>query len=344
MFRFISLMILLGLATTHAQQLITPTGITQTAGNALGGYAPENLVNSAGLSSEPTLANYPSVTNAGGANNTWVTATASFPNYYNATNPPPSFLLPLPSESTLTHLVLWGYSGNNNEGSNFTLEFSTDGGTTFPSSTTVATSNLVSTASTALAFPASFDADTVRLTITDNAGGRGFSGAGSGDRVGLGEIRFIGAAAGDPGPVIDLPESIALTPDGSVQTIEIPVSNSGTTNTLTIDSTTVTGTHAAAFTVITTPDTLAPLATGTIQLSLNPTGLSGNLSATLQVASNSVLAPASTVSLSGFLHDPNLDTTPTLDFGALDPADPPLDLELTVSNTAGNNPLTIASA
>ena len=223
------LLVLLGLASAGAQQLITPTGITQTAGNALGGYAPDNLVNSSGLSSEPTLANYQSVTNTGGAGNTWVTATASFPNYFNGSNPPPSFLLPLPDESALTHVVLWGYSGNNNEGANFTLEFSTDGGSTFPESTTVATSSLLSTSAAALAFASSFDADTVRLTVTDNAGGRGFSGAGSGDRVGLGEIRFIGATAGDPGPVIDLPASVALTPDGSVQTIEIPLSNSGTT-------------------------------------------------------------------------------------------------------------------
>ena len=95
--RLLAILFLLGLVTTHAQQLITPTGITQTAANALGGYAPDNLVNSAGLSSEPTLANYHTVTNTGGSGNTWVTATASFPNYFNGSNAPPSFLLPLPS-------------------------------------------------------------------------------------------------------------------------------------------------------------------------------------------------------------------------------------------------------
>jgi hypothetical protein len=176
-----------------APELITPSGITQKTGDTLGGFPVANLVNNSGFGTPPDLGNFATTThNASG--NTWVTATAANPNYFTTGKPAPVFVLTLGGLYELSQLVVWGYGGNNNEASDFSVEFSTDGGTTFSGSETVATTKLLGGNSAALPFSAAHAANAVRITMTQNAGGRGFSGAGSGDRVGLGEIKFVGRA------------------------------------------------------------------------------------------------------------------------------------------------------
>ena len=88
--------------------------------------------------------------------------------------------------------MIWGYGGITNEASDFTVEFSTDGGNSYSAATeTVQTSGLVGNDHARLSFGMAHEANFVRLTITNNAEGRGFPGSGGG-RVGLGEIRFVG--------------------------------------------------------------------------------------------------------------------------------------------------------
>ena len=89
-------------------------------------------------------------------------------------------------------MVVWGYCGNTNEASNYTVDFSTDGGLTYEDSETVQTNSLLNTGHAQLNFSTSRRANWVRVTMTNNADGRGFAGVG-GDRVGLGEIKFIGS-------------------------------------------------------------------------------------------------------------------------------------------------------
>ncbi len=179
--------------------LVTPTGITQTAGNTLGGYPMTNLINNSGFGGAvPEAPNYHTFLHPGGPANTWVTATGVYPrNYFDAGQVPPQFLLDLAGPYLLTDLIVWGYGGNANEASDFTVEFSRDGGASFYASVDVQANYLIGQGMATLPFGGSFLADTVRLTMTDNAGGRGLGGVGPGDRVGLGEVKFL--AIPEPG-------------------------------------------------------------------------------------------------------------------------------------------------
>ena len=161
-------------------------------------YPYEKLRDSSGLSVKPTADNYAGVTHAlstRGNTTHWLTNTTGSINYFDAGSIEPQFKLSLDGSYHLTALVVWGV-GSNDEASDFTVEFSTDVGTTYSSRMeTVATSHHLGTASAALAFaPGGRRANTVRLTVTDNAGGRNFAGGGVGTQVALGEIRFLGRA------------------------------------------------------------------------------------------------------------------------------------------------------
>jgi hypothetical protein len=187
--------------------LVTPVGITQTQGNTLGGFDAVNMINGNGLSATPTVSNFGTVTNAGGPGNTWVTEATGFPNYFNGVNPNPQFEIDLGGLFNLTDMIVWGYGGNANESSDFTLEFSDDGGATFYDSVNLQTGAFLDTHSAALTLGDDFLADFVRLTITDNVQGRNLTGLAGGDRAGLGEIRFLAAPIPQAVPE---PSSIAV--------------------------------------------------------------------------------------------------------------------------------------
>lgn len=197
----------------RAVLLITPSGITQKAGDTLGGFPVANLINNSGFSTPPDSGNF-STTAHNASGNTWVTSTAASPNYFSAGHVPPQFVMTLPDLYELNALVVWGYGGNNNEATDFAVEFSTDSGATFAGSETVQTTALLGGNAAALAFANTHSANAVRITMTNNGGGRGFAGAGSGDRVGLGEIKFLGKA---PEPT----QPLALTVTRSSTGIEI---------------------------------------------------------------------------------------------------------------------------
>ena len=183
-------------AAQRTSEVITPTAIAQTAGDTFAGYAIDNLINGNGLSDTPTEANLYAVIHSSGSMSAWVTQTDGDPDYFGDSRDhlDPQFTLTLDGPYSLSELVLWGYGGNTNEASDFTVEFSTDGGNSYSTMTeTVQTSAVLGNNRARLAFDVAREANFVRLTITNNAKGRGFPGAG-GDRVGLGEIRFVGSA------------------------------------------------------------------------------------------------------------------------------------------------------
>ena len=207
----------------RAIALITPTAITQKAGDALGGFAVVNLINNSGFATPPDAGTY-ATTSHNASGNTWVTATSASPNYFTAGNPPPQFDLVLADKYELSHLVVWGYGGNNNEASDFTVEFSTDGGATFSGSETVQTSALLGGNAEALPFASVHAANAIRVTMINNAGGRGFGGAGTGDRAGLGEIKLLGTRVIVPQPA---QPTLALSRNGSTLTISWPSAANG---------------------------------------------------------------------------------------------------------------------
>ena len=215
------------LAAQHASvqlQVITPTAIAQTQGDNLTsfGYAIDNLINGSGLSDTPTEANLDTVTHSSGRTSAWVTQTDGNPDYFGDSrdHPDPQFTLTLDGPYSLSELVIWGYGGNTNEASDFTVEFSTDGGNSYSAATeTVMTSGLVGNDRARLSFGQTHEANFVRLTITNNAMGRGFPGAG-GDRVGLGEIRFVGSAV-----QVITPRAIAQTQGDSLTGFSLAIDN-----------------------------------------------------------------------------------------------------------------------
>ena len=111
---------------------------------------------------------------------------------------------------SLSALVVWGLSTNHgNEASNFRVEFSSDGGATYSSATeTLGLDRRTDGNAVRLSFGDEHEANFVRLTITNNAKGRGFPGAG-GDRVGLGEIRFAGSAVASNAPPVAMAGALA---------------------------------------------------------------------------------------------------------------------------------------
>ena len=91
----------------------------------------------------------------------------------------------------LSGLVVWGFGGSLDEASDFSLEFSTDSGSTYGGVVeTVQTSSLLGMGNELLAFATPRTANQVRLTVTENAQGRGWTGTG-GEREGLGELRLV---------------------------------------------------------------------------------------------------------------------------------------------------------
>ena len=199
-----------------ALQVITPTAIAQTQGDSLTGFsvAIGNLIDGSGLSDTPTTANLHTVThNSGPTANYWATHTQGAPSYFEDSRdlPVPQFTLTLDGPYSLSALVVWGLStGPGNEASDFTVEFSTDGGNSYSSATeTLSLDNTTGGSAARLSFGQAHEADFVRFTITNNAKGRGFPGSG-GDRVGLGEIRFVGSALASNAPPVALAGTLVL--------------------------------------------------------------------------------------------------------------------------------------
>ncbi len=113
----------------------------------------------------------------------------------------------------------------------------------------------------------------VEMTITDNW--RGFQGGTpGGDRVGLGEIAFEDAIP-PPDPRIDITASLGLNLDGSVQTIDVPVTNLGATQALVLGTPTFSRAERRRLLPVSSPAThRRPGTSDLIQISFNPSGVS----------------------------------------------------------------------
>jgi hypothetical protein len=196
-------------APTHAAvTLITPTSATAALqfsppSPGIEFFPVANIVNNSGLSGAATIANYTTITHSAASGTTAWTTDDPAPgggDWFAEGNAPVVITLPLDSTYDLTSLVYWGYhfgSGNANEARAFNVEFSTNGGGTWGSSTSVASplGTLAVAGNITLNFGGTFAANAVRLTITDNQFGGGPAG---GDRLGLGEVKFIGDAVPEP--------------------------------------------------------------------------------------------------------------------------------------------------
>ncbi|PIA77830.1 hypothetical protein BFR04_10435 [Gaetbulibacter sp. 4G1] len=177
----------------HSQQIIKPTAITQTAGTSESGLglSLDDLITGSGLSSEPaTVGDLVTTTHAVSWADSWATADEGTPSYFGdaANYPDVVFEIDLGATFDVTSFAYWGYPVFPlNNPKDVTLEFSTNGGTTYATTENI---SLVSSADggsgiihQAATLSATRQANFVRLTITDNHGG---------GRIGFGELRFGG--------------------------------------------------------------------------------------------------------------------------------------------------------
>jgi len=188
----------LGLSAGLSQAviLVTPTGLSNDSGVSEF-FALGNIVDGSGLSGAADFSNYTSITHAAASGTTaWTTdAPNGAGDYFLAGSPgtPAVVSLDLGTSYEISDFVFWGYhfgAPNGNEAREFSLEFSNDGGTSFSAPVVVANPLSVYAADQAstLSLGATFTADTVRMTVTDNHFGGASPG---GDRIGIGEVKFI---------------------------------------------------------------------------------------------------------------------------------------------------------
>jgi len=258
------------------------------------------LIDNSGLSAPPTLANYTTVTHSSaGPSTAWATDSPGGGGDFFATgSPDPVLTFALDDTYWLTALVVWGYhftSPNNAEAKDISVEFSMDGGLTWTPSLTVThqrTANAVDT----LPFDSPHESNVVRLTITDNHFGS--PGAGGGDRVGLGEIKFIGNLLAAPDPVIQVPPVLdfGILPAGSATTsLPLFISNAGSGRPLQVTA----AVPSLPFGLTTSSLSVPPGQSRPLHVTFDPRGISGCHLETLQLATNDPQRPHLEVHLLG---------------------------------------------
>ena len=199
-------------------QLATPSTVSSSTA-ATDFYPAENLINDSGLSDVVTLANFFEVTHQPHIRRTaWATDSPSGPGSdYFAAEPPVVMTFDFADLESLTAILVWGYGGVNrpinNDVQQFTLEFSTDGGDSYYDNVALEKPRTINSASR-LSLGGQFEANYVRMTITDNHFGT--PGATGGDRVGISEVKFL-ALEHEPGAttfVVDTELDIVDPTDG----------------------------------------------------------------------------------------------------------------------------------
>jgi hypothetical protein len=157
------------------------------------------------------------------------------------------------------------------------------------------------------------------------------------------EIQTLAQGSGGD-PSLLIAATVSFTGDGQSETLSIPFSNGGTSQTLVLTAPTpitISGPDAGSFTVSSYDNNLLPETSGQIGLGFTPLG-SGIYNATLTIASNDSLQPSKEVAISVEVIDPVAVVTPTaIDFGSFDEVSEPQTSTLTITNDGGASDLTV---
>ncbi|MEJ6644718.1 MAG: lamin tail domain-containing protein [Akkermansiaceae bacterium] len=339
-FHFFILTLPLVAADFHPVSSIT----SSTSGTDL--YSVANLIQGPGSGFSTTE---PHSSLGGGSTHTWVT---NAPNggsgdYFSNGVANPVLVIDLGSDRTLSEISTWGYANTNtNGGQDFTLRFATnsEGSNGFGTSITYEPSfeaGFSADARDSHPFSQTVSARYLEFTFTDNWKNLQ-GGTPGGDRVGLGEIAFENAIP-PIDPLLQIDPTFNLDLDGSVQTIELPVTNLGATKNLTLSTPVLGGSNASAFTLLSSPSSIPPNSSDPIQLSFNPTGVTGTVNATLAFTTNDTSQASVTVTLNGFIHDPRLSTASFFDLGSFPSDSGPQNGQLTLANTGGGQTLNLTN-
>ena len=173
-------------------QILAPAAIVQTSGDAEELSAAERLVDGSGLSAAPRPDNLVAVEHEGEHTSWRTTVGSGSPFYFDGTRPRPEFTVELGDSYCLRGLVVWGtgmVSGD--QGAEFEVAFSTDGGTTYGAVERIVTSRALGASNERLLFSEPRAANALRITVLNNAYGRGLETLTGGSRVALGELRCM---------------------------------------------------------------------------------------------------------------------------------------------------------
>ncbi|MCW1924325.1 LamG domain-containing protein [Luteolibacter arcticus] len=186
------------------------------------------------------------------------------------------------------------------------------------------------------------DARYAAIRIDSNYSGVG--GIGGGDRFGLGEVRFATEASLDP--KIQVPTAVSGESEGEPVTLQIPITNGGTTNNLNVTSVILGGQDGALCTVNSTlPIVVPPGQTVNLTVEFDPQGFNGPLSASLDLTTDDVMRPHAFVSLSLDVDGlaPEIEAPLSNSYGPVANGAAMQTFGVTVSNS-GEEELTIADA
>ena len=315
---------------------------SSTSGTDL--YNVSNLIQGAGSGYS---ASEPHNSIGGGSTHTWVTtAPNGNGDYYANGVPDPVLIIDLGADHSLSEISTWGYANSNtNGGKNFTLRFATSSEGTGGFGASITYSPSFDAAFSAGSrdsntFSQNVTARYVELTFTDNW--RGLQGGTpGGDRVGLGEIAFEDSVP-PIDPLLQVESSLNLDLDGSVQTIDILVANLGATQSLTVSTPTFSGANASAFSLLSSPASIASGGSDTMQISFNPTGLTGSIGTSLNFTTNDTSQTSVSVSLRGFIHDPRISAATFFDLGSFPSGFGIQSGQFTINNIGGSQTLNIS--
>ena len=292
---FLMVVLPAGVVRGAEQFLITPVAVTSDS-SATDLFPATNLINNSGLSPAPTLETYRAARHdSASPSRAWATtAPRGVRDYFAGRTPDPVLTFVLPEVYQITHLVVWGFyytSPNNSEASAFTLEFSSNGGATWSGLENV-THQQTAQESEAIPLRRRFQANAVRITITDNHyASRGIGG----ERVGLGEIKFIAEPPAGPDPTIVLRPLVDFgnTPSGEpIPARSLEIENTGS-QPLIIES----PLSAPPFEISAGSLEIPPREIGSLIITLPP--VTGCHLSSLELSTNDPLRPTVSVNLIG---------------------------------------------
>jgi len=133
------------------------------------------------------------------------------------------------------------------------------------------------------------------------------------DQAAIQDVMMNGVASERPDPGLSVANSIDLDLDGTVQSFDIPITNNGLTQSLTVSAASFDG--DPNFSVTTLPASIAPGGTDNLVISFEPVGSNGLFSGDLEITSNDSINPVRTITLQGAIHDPMLVSDATIDLG-----------------------------
>lgn len=279
-------------AVLSAAEVITPSSTSLTTGDQF--FPAANVSNGSGLSATPNISNYQDVTHTAASGSTAWTTTApggGSADYFNF-GPDPVFLLRFNETHDFTDLVYWGYhfgNPNGNEGNSFRLEFSINDGATFGAPIEVVSPAISTSASTTLNFGSIHSGNAIRLTIFDNW----FEGFGGGDRVGIGEFRFLGETPINPAPIIAIDRLVDFGVDSVSNNFTLTITNQGVLEDLFV---TPSLDPDSAFSIPASPLPIPAGSSSDLSISFNPLS-DGCFSETLFLSTNDPANPLIQVTL-----------------------------------------------